>query len=149
MKCFILRHAMVYRANTWISRWVIQNVIHSVQSVVDSVRAKGLLSYFYAFLSVVLSTNNVFILLLYQWFCVGVWLFSCFSDGLINPHRLDRHWVLNRYSLSGKTSYRQISRSLEAARFNVIIFVSLWNLTGISAALLSVCLSISRAIRKV
>ena len=40
------------------------------------------------------------------------------------------------YSLSGKTSYRQISRSLEAARLDVTIIVSLWNLTGISAALL-------------
>ena len=41
------------------------------------------------------------------------------------------------YSLSGKTSYRQISRSLEAARFNIILIVSLWNSTGISTALLS------------
>ena len=40
------------------------------------------------------------------------------------------------YSLSGKTSYSQISRSLEALRFNRVMIVSLWNLTGISAALL-------------
>ena len=33
------------------------------------------------------------------------------------------------YSLSGKTSYCQISWSLEAARLDVMIIVSLWNLT--------------------
>ena len=38
------------------------------------------------------------------------------------------------YSLSGKTSYRQISWSLEATRLAVIMIVSLWNLTSISAA---------------
>ena len=43
---------------------------------------------------------------------------------------------LDLYSLSGKTSYRQISWSLEAARLDVLMIVSLWNLTGISAALL-------------
>ena len=53
------------------------------------------------------------------------------------------------YSLSGKTSYRQISWSLEAARLSVIVIVSLWNLTGISAALLPRCLSNFRAIEKV
>ena len=37
------------------------------------------------------------------------------------------------YSLSGKTSYRQISWSLEAASLCVIMIVSRWNLTGISA----------------
>ena len=53
------------------------------------------------------------------------------------------------YSLSGKTSYHQISRSLESAWFDVIIIVSLWNLTGISAALLPRCLSNRRAIGKI
>ena len=53
------------------------------------------------------------------------------------------------YSLSGKTSYRQISRSLEVARLGVTIIVSLWNLTGIAAALLPRCLSNFRAIGKV
>ena len=41
---------------------------------------------------------------------------------------------LGLYSLSGKTSYRQISWSLEAARLDVALVVSLWNLTGTSAA---------------
>ena len=53
------------------------------------------------------------------------------------------------YSLSSKTSYRQISWSLEAARLGVIMIVSLWNLTGISAALLPRCLLNFRAIGKV
>ena len=44
--------------------------------------------------------------------------------------------TLGLYSLSGKTSYRQISWSLEAARLGVIIITPLWNLTGTSAALL-------------
>ena len=45
------------------------------------------------------------------------------------------------YSLSGWTSCRKISRSLEAGRFRSRLFQSLWNLTGISAALLPRCLS--------
>ena len=56
---------------------------------------------------------------------------------------------LDFYSLSGKTSYRNISRSLEAARFNAVIIVSLWNLTGILAALLSRYLSNFRTFEKV
>ena len=45
------------------------------------------------------------------------------------------------YSLSGKTSCRQISWSLEAARLDVIMIISLWNLT--------VCLSHFRATAKI
>ena len=51
------------------------------------------------------------------------------------------------YSLSGKTSYRKISWSLEAARFGFKLFQSLGNLAGTSAALLPRCLSNFRAIR--
>ena len=47
------------------------------------------------------------------------------------------------------TSYRKILWSLEAAWLDVIMFISLWNLIGISAALLSRCLSNFRAIGKV
>ena len=53
------------------------------------------------------------------------------------------------YSLSSKTSYRQISWSLEAARLGVIIIATLWNLAGISAALRPRCLSNFKAIGKV
>ena len=53
------------------------------------------------------------------------------------------------YSLSGKTSYRQISRSLEAARLGFIMIVSLWHLTGISAAVLPRCLSNFRAMGQI
>ena len=56
-------------------------------------------------------------------------------------------WDPGLYSLSGKTSYRKISRSLEAARFEFKLFQSLWNLAGTSAALLPRCLSNFRAIR--
>ena len=41
------------------------------------------------------------------------------------------------YSLSGKTAYRQILWSFEATRLDIAMVVSLWNLTGISAAVLS------------
>ena len=51
------------------------------------------------------------------------------------------------YSLSGKTSYRKISWSLEAARFGFKLLQWLWNLAGTSAALLPKCLSNFRAIR--
>ena len=53
------------------------------------------------------------------------------------------------YSLSGKTSYHQISWSLEAARLGVVMIASLWNLTGILAALVPRCLLNFRAIRKI
>ena len=53
------------------------------------------------------------------------------------------------YSLSGKTSYRQISWSFVTAILNVIMFISLCNLTDISAAVLPRCLSNCRAIGKV
>ena len=43
--------------------------------------------------------------------------------------------VYNRASISGMTYYRQISWSLEAARFDIVMIVSLWNFTDISAAL--------------
>ena len=65
------------------------------------------------------------------------------SPGIFRP------WLQGLYSLSGKTSYRQISWSLEAARLGFIMIVSLWNLTGISAALLPRCLLNFRAIGKV
>ena len=55
--------------------------------------------------------------------------------------------VQGLYSLSGKTSYRKISWSLEAARFGFKLFQSLWNLAGTSAALLPRWLSNFRAIR--
>ena len=54
--------------------------------------------------------------------------------------------LLGLYSLSGKTSYRKISWSLEAARFGFRLFQSLWNLAGTSAAALPRCLSNFRAI---
>ena len=54
---------------------------------------------------------------------------------------------LGLYSLSGKTSYRKIPWSLEAAGFGSKLFQSLWNLAGTSAALLPRCLSNFRAIR--
>ena len=56
---------------------------------------------------------------------------------------------LHFYSLSGRTSHHRISWSLEAARSNVIMITSLWNLTVISAALLPRCLLNFRAIGKV
>ena len=52
------------------------------------------------------------------------------------------------YSLNSEISYSQISWSLEAARFYAILFISLWNLLGISAALLLRCLLISEWFEK-
>ena len=72
----------------------------------------------------------------------------CFQI-FVKKMELVRIWdmrCLGLYSLSGKTSYCQISRSLEAARLGVIMIVSLWNLTGISAAVLPRCLSNFKAI---
>ena len=55
--------------------------------------------------------------------------------------------TLGLYSLSGKMFYHQISWSFEAARLGVMMIISLWNLTGISAVQLPRCLSNFRAIR--
>ena len=55
-------------------------------------------------------------------------------------------WQLGLCSLSGKTSYRKIAWSIEAARFGFRHIQSLWNLTGTSAAVLPRCLSNFRAI---
>ena len=54
---------------------------------------------------------------------------------------------LGLYWLSGKTSYRKISSSREAARFRFKLFQLLWNLTGTSAKVLPRCLSNFRAIQ--
>ena len=53
--------------------------------------------------------------------------------------------VQRLYLLSGRTSYHEISRSLEAARLDVKMIVSLWNLTDISATMMPMCLSNFRA----
>ena len=62
-----------------------------------------------------------------------------------------KHFPQDLYSLSRRTSYHQISKpqSLEAAWLHVMIIVSLWNLTGISATLLRRCSSNFRVIGKV
>ena len=51
------------------------------------------------------------------------------------------------YSLNGRMSFHKISRSLDAARFGFELFQSPWQLTDISAATLSRCLSNLRLIR--
>ena len=69
------------------------------------------------------------------------------STAWTNRHIVHAHSGL--YSLSGRTSYRKISWSLDVARLDVITIVWLWNLTGISASLLTKCLSNFKAIGKV
>ena len=63
-------------------------------------------------------------------------------------HKLLSSASQSLYSLSSKRSYRQTSWSVEAARFDATKRVSICNLTGISAAPLSMCLSNFRAIEK-
>ena len=61
-------------------------------------------------------------------------------------HTVGHHWVLEvilgLYLLSGQTHCRKISLRLQAATLYVIMNVSLWNLTGITVALLPRCPSI-------
>ena len=75
-----------------------------------------------------------------------LWCWAPITNGnkLLRVYR-----VQGPYSLSSKTSYRQISRSLEAAKLDVIMMVSLWNLTDISAVLQPMCLSNFSVIRNV
>ena len=67
----------------------------------------------------------------------------------VNTPEIYRPAAKGLYSLSGKTYYRRISWSFEAARLDIIMLVLLWNLTSISAALLPMCLSNFRAMVKV
>ena len=76
----------------------------------------------------------------------GTWRSFCLGLNVLSAMNIELNQGL--YSLSGKTSCRQISWSLEAARLGVIMIVSLWNLTGIPAALLPRCLLNFRAIGK-
>ena len=68
---------------------------------------------------------------------------SCRFSSLSNCHQGDmpKIWA-SVYSLSGRTSYRKISWSLETARFSFRLFQALWNLTpmhiGSSAAEMTV-----------
>ena len=70
-------------------------------------------------------------------------------DTVILLHWTTLHSSSPRFTKCTETSYRQILWRLEAARLDVMMIVSLWNLTGISAALLPICLSNFRAIGKV
>ena len=72
-------------------------------------------------------------------------IFAAYLAGFTTVHLSDTCQGL--YSLSDKTSYCKISWSLEVSRFVFILFQSLWNLTGPSAAALSSCQSNSRAVR--
>ena len=92
----------------------------------------------------------------YKKFCTMTVSRSYHSDcfrliiiGAFIPIVSSSHEIPGLYSLNDQTSYRQISRSLEAPRLDVIMIVSLWNLTCTSAALLPMCLSNFRAIGKV
>ena len=82
------------------------------------------------------------------YFCSG----SLICNALHSLHGLQGHlfpcimvWDL----LILKNHSRKIESSLEAARLGVIMIVSFWNLTGISAAMLPRWLSNFRAIGKV
>ena len=78
----------------------------------------------------------------------------------IGLHKTKSRWATikmaylttNRYlglSLLGGKSYHRSSGSLEDARFDVLVIVSIWNLTWISTPLLLRCLWNVGAIRKV
>ena len=82
----------------------------------------------------------------YRWMIMGT-IGEMWPRG--HPYSIRPSLIQGIYSPSGKTSYRQIWWKLEAARLHVIMIVSLWNLTGISAALLPRSLSNVRAIGKV
>ena len=89
-------------------------------------------------------TNLVFNVVFY---CCYIWSVGQTVDMAAILEAMALMWHQGLYSLSGKTSYRKISWSLEAARFGFKLFQSLWNLAGTSAAMLPRCLSNFRAIR--
>ena len=61
-------------------------------------------------------------------------------------HNVKSNWAL--LHISDETSYCEISQSLEAVRFIFRTARSFWNLTGTSVALLPMCLSNSKAMRR-
>ena len=77
------------------------------------------------------------------------WIIIAYTHEEDNEHGQSaiRH-ILGLYSLSGKSSYYQISWSLEVARLDAIVTITLWNLTATSAPLLPRCLSNFKAIGK-
>ena len=77
----------------------------------------------------------------------GRHLTTQFTDAYMCPRAPT--YSLGLYSLSGRTAYRQISCSPEAARLDATMIVSLWNLAVISATWLPRSLSNFRGIGKV
>ena len=67
-----------------------------------------------------------------------IYVCPIFTNDVQRLHNMTGY--LGLYSLSGETSYLKISWSHEAARFGFILFQSLCNLTGASAASLPRCL---------
>ena len=67
----------------------------------------------------------------------ALWDLWDWLSGVIYPPAGARR--LGFSSLSDKTSYHQISWNLKAAKFDVVMILSLWNLTSISAAVFPRC----------
>ena len=78
------------------------------------------------------------------------WRVSSTSTVLVLRNDNDRQCkYISTFSLmplSGRMSYHKIWWSLQAAKFGVGLFQTLWNLTGSSVAALSRCLSNCRAV---
>ena len=89
------------------------------------------------------------------WFCYlskeveKIYVIWINMSNLVETNYGNKQYNQGICSLCAKTSYRQISCSFGAARSDVIMIVTLWNLTGISTALLPRYLSKFRAIGKV
>ena len=69
-------------------------------------------------------------------------LSSSFSRLFWNQMTILDRYVINQglNSQGGWASYHKVLRSLKAVRLDVMMIVSLWNVTGILAAMLSMCL---------
>ena len=75
---------------------------------------------------------------------IFIWLYKCkfcMVIGITSIRQKKPIRAPGLYSPNGKTSYRQISWSLEAVKLGVIMIVSHWNLAGTSATPLPKCLS--------
>ena len=69
---------------------------------------------------------------------IAFWIF-CLDQ--IRGRPIGRQPLTGLYPLSGRTSYCTITWSLKALRFGFWLFKTLWNCTGMSAAVLPRCLS--------
>ena len=105
-------------------------------------------SSFWNAIAVYASINDFFILAQFKKDCFSSPFVLAYNSARLSTRthivRMARlSWIQGLYSLSGKTSFLQISWNLATTSLGVVLIVSLWNMTDILAALLPRWMQIS------